>query len=316
MIQKILEKIDASTRILVASHASPDGDALASTLAFFHALRNQGKEVFPLNVDGAPEPYDFLPGADSLHRKLPSDDRFDIGFVLDAGELARVGADIRAVCDDLVNIDHHPYSETFGSINWVDEKASATGAMIYRLIKTAGWEITLPIAVNLYTAVISDTGSFRYSNADPEAFSIGAEMVRLGVDPWNIASGLYENQPPQRLKLLGLCLATLTISTCGRYASVSVTTEMYRQSGGLPEHTDRFVNYPRSIQGVEVAIFFRQVGPDQIKAGFRSKGKIDVGALARKLGGGGHHNAAGAVLSGTLEAVQKAVFQQVEEILG
>jgi len=234
---------------------------------------------------------------------------------LDAGELSRVGIDITAACRELINIDHHPFSETFGVINWVDEKASATGAMVYRLVKTAGWDISLPVAVNIYTAVLSDTGSFRYSNADTEAFNIAGEMVGMGVDPWEIASGIYENQPPERLKLLGQCLPTLYISPCGRYASVSVTLDMYRQAAGKAEHTDRFVNYPRSIQGVEVAIFFRQIDPGQIKVGFRSKGRVDVGSLARALGGGGHHNAAGAVLSGTQESVEQSVYRQVEAML-
>ena len=315
MIQKILEKIGKSQRILIAAHASPDGDALASTLALYHALKEQGKDVTALNFNGAPVPYDFLPGADKLLRNLTPDCHFDLGFVLDAGELSRVSVDVGSFCSELINIDHHPFSEPFGSINWIDEKASATGAMIFRLIEAAGWPVSLPVAVNIYTAILSDTGSFRYSNSDQEAFDIAGRMVGLGVDPWEIASGLYENQPPERLKLLGQCLTTLFISSCGRYAAVSVTGEMYQQTRGLPEHTDRFINYPRSIQGVEVAVFFRQVGPGEIKAGFRSKGRIDVGALARGLGGGGHHNAAGALLSGDLESVQREVFRQIEATL-
>jgi phosphoesterase RecJ-like protein len=163
--------------------------------------------------------------------------------------------------------------------------------------------------------VLSDTGSFRYSNADPEAFRIGAEMVEKGVSPWAIASCLYESQGAERLRLLGRALATLTVSSCGRYASVSVTTPMYAETGTGPEHTDGFVNYPRSIRGVEVALFFRQIGPAAYKIGMRSKGQVDVGALSRHLGGGGHHNAAGAMVEGTFEEVRKTVFERLDQLL-
>ena len=162
---------------------------------------------------------------------------------------------------------------------------------------------------------LSDTGSFRYSNADAEAFRVAGEMIALGVNPWDVAAGLYENQPELRMRLLALALQTLTISSCGRYGSVSVTTEMYNATGARAEHTDGFVNYPRSIHGVEVGLFFRQIGPDQFKVGFRSKGRIDVGAISREFGGGGHHNAAGAQLAGALDSVRSTVFQRVDQLL-
>ncbi|MBW2689365.1 MAG: bifunctional oligoribonuclease/PAP phosphatase NrnA, partial [Deltaproteobacteria bacterium] len=154
-----------------------------------------------------------------------------------------------------------------------------------------------------------------YSNANPEAFQVAGEMVGLGVDPWSIASGLYESQDLHRLRLLALALPTLRTSTCGLYASIAVTLDMYENSGANEEHTDRFINYPRSVRGVEVAIFFRQLTKDRFKVGFRSKGNIDVGALARAMNGGGHHNAAGAEVDGSLESVQEWVFDRVAELL-
>lgn len=315
MIQEILKIIEQGRRFLVASHESPDGDALASTLALVNALREMGKDVVAFNPDGVPEPFSFLPGASMVVRSLANEVPFDAAFVLDAGELRRAGNDLASRCRALVNIDHHPFS-SFGDVQLVDVKASATGALVYRILTARGWPISSDVALCIYTAILSDTGSFRYSNADPEAFDIASRMVSLGVNPWDVASCLYESQPAARLRLLAQALSTLTVSPCGRYASVTVTSEMYQRTGSGPEHTDGFVNYPRSVSGVEVALFFRQVAPAAFKVGFRSKGRIDVGALSRELGGGGHHNAAGAVVEGDLEPVRAAVFARMDELLG
>ena len=311
IIQAILSRIDAARRILVVSHAGPDGDALGSTLGLTLALREMGKEVVAFNVDGVPSPFAFLPGAESLQNQLDMDASFDLGFLLDAGELRRAGIDLRAHCTKLINIDHHPHSETFGVENYIDTEAASTAVLIYRILKHKTHPISLNVAINIYTATLSDTGSFRYSNANQEAFTIAGEMVALGINAWEIASRLYETQPVERLMLLGDALRTLSVSDCGQYASLAVTTEMYNHCNAGVKHTDGFVNYPRSIEGVEVSIFFRQTDPDGFKVGFRSKGNIDVGALARGLGGGGHHNAAGAQVAGTIDGVRAIVFNRL-----
>ncbi|MFA5516300.1 MAG: bifunctional oligoribonuclease/PAP phosphatase NrnA [Desulfuromonadales bacterium] len=313
-IAAILTKIEAGERFLVASHEGPDGDAIASTLALTLALRQMGKDVVAFNKDGVPLSLRFLPGAETIVAELP-EQTFDVGFILDAGELRRAGSGLAERCRDLVNIDHHPHSEPFGSANYVDIAACATGALVYRILQQGQVAISQPVATCVYAAVLADTGSFRYSNANPEAFRIAGEMIEHGVSPWEIASGLYENQEEVRLRLLGRALDTLTLSADGRLGSVAVTTEMLREAGAGPEHTDSFVNYPRAIRGVEVGLFFRQTGPTQVKVGFRSKGKVDVGSLARALGGGGHHNAAGAVIEGTLESVQASVLARLETLL-
>ncbi|KIH76798.1 phosphoesterase RecJ domain-containing protein [Geoalkalibacter ferrihydriticus] len=311
-IRAILEKIEQAGRILVVSHSSPDGDAIASTLALANALREMGRDVVAFNADPVPQPLQFLPGAETMVHDLAGIASFDLGFLLDAGELRRAEAPLDEICRTLINIDHHPYSESFGEINYVDEKASATGALIYRLLKAGGYTISPEVALCIYTAILSDTGSFRYSNADPEAFRIAAEMVEQGaINPWDVAGGLYESQDEKRLRLLALSLATLYVSPCGSFASLTLTDEMMHRTGAGHEHTDGFVNYPRSIRGVEVAILFRQIGPEVYKVGFRSKGRVDVGALARQLGGGGHHNAAGAEVQGSLEDVRGLVFSRL-----
>lgn len=315
MLKAILATIESGQRFLVASHEGPDGDAIASTLALTNALRGIGKEVVAYNRDLVPEGFEFLPAAETMVQDLSGVGSFDAIFVLDAGELRRAGNQLRELSQVLVNIDHHPHSEQFGSIHYVDEEASATGVMIYRILQAGGLQISAAVAQCIYTAILSDTGSFRYSNANLEAFRVAGEMVELGVDPWKIAAGLYESQPEKRLRLLAPVLETLTVSPCGRLASVSVTTDMMTKTGTGPEYTDGFVNYPRSIKGVEVGLFFRQVAPRSFKIGFRSKGAIDVGSLSRELGGGGHHNAAGAVMDGTMEEVRALVFSRLAELL-
>jgi len=314
-IKKIAELIAGAGKILVASHESPDGDAIGSTLALTNALRSVGKQVTAFNLDRVPENFRFLPGAETVVREIATDARFDLGFILDAGELRRAGTFLRDQCHVLVNIDHHPFSEALGPFDLIDTGASATAALICRVLDGCDIPISLEVARCIYTGLLSDTGSFRYSNANPEAFRMAARMVELGVDPWGIASGLYESQDAARLRLLSLALSTLAISSCGRMASVTVTDAMMEAAGANVEHTDGFVNYPRSVRGVEVALFFRQVGPDSYKVGFRSKGDIDVGSLARELGGGGHHNAAGALVEGEIDVIRTTVFQRLEHLL-
>jgi phosphoesterase RecJ-like protein len=314
MIEQILQLVARSQTILVASHESPDGDAIGSTLALAIALREMGKDVVAYNRDRAPLEYTFLPCYDTVVNERDESLTFDAGFVLDAGDLNRAGSWIRESCKTLVNIDHHPYSQDFGDIYYVDTQACATGVLIYRLLRAAGHCISADVATCIYTAILSDTGSFRYSNANPEAFQVAGELVGFGVDPWSIASGLYESQDEVRLRLLALALPTLRVSSCTLYASVAVTLDMYAATGATANDTDRFINYPRSIRGVEVAIFFRQLSKDCFKVGFRSKGNVDVGALARAMGGGGHHNAAGATVDGTLESVQDWVYKRVAQL--
>jgi len=315
MIREILRIIDSNKRFLVASHEGPDGDAMASTLALTNALRELGKEVVAFNKDSVPVDFTFLPGSETIVNSLDDNESFDVGFVLDAGELRRAGAHLREKCRTLINIDHHPFSENFGDVYFVDEKASATGALIYRILKEMGYRFSPEVALCIYTAILSDTGSFRYSNADPEAFNVAAEMVSVGVSPWDVASGLYESQDEKRLRLLATVLDTLTVSPCRRYASVTATLSMMERTGTGPEYTDGFINYPRSVRDVEVALFFREVSPGNYKVGFRSKGKLDVGAIARELGGGGHHNASGAMVQGELDAVRNSVFSRLDSLL-
>lgn len=316
MLDKVLQEIHHNNTFLITTHESPDGDAVGSCLALANFLRKLGKEVTVHLCDALPDIYAFLPLADTIVHTIPGS-FYDICFVLDVGEFRRAGKHINSFrgVGGYINIDHHLKCENLNAINYIDHEACATGALIYRIIKAGGHEIDYDTALCIYTAVITDTGSFRYSNANPEAFAIAGEMVANGVNPWDLAEKLYESQPKERLELLSLALSTLSISPRGDFASITVTLDMYDKSGATAELTDGFINYPRSIRGVEVALFFREIKPGEFKVGFRSKGKVDVSSLAAAFGGGGHHNAAGCNVSSTLDETKQQIFNHLEKVL-
>jgi phosphoesterase RecJ-like protein len=314
ILQQIAELIAHNRSFLVLAHEGPDGDAIGSTLGLAQALRENGKDVVAYNVDGLPQSMDFLPGCEALVSEIPADQRFDVAFVLDAGDLGRIGLPAADLCETLVNIDHHPFSD-FGDICYLDTSASATAVLIYRLLKVCDFPVSLATAKSLYLGLLADTGSFRYSSANREAFSVASDLVACGVDPWEVASTLYESYPSERMRLLGYVLPTLEISECGHYASVSMKLQDLSAAGACEEHADGFVNYARAIRGVEVALFFSQVEDRLFKVSFRSRGAVDVGTLARELGGGGHHNAAGARLQGDLAMVKAKVYRHIDQLL-
>ncbi len=314
ILQQIRQQIQNNHSFLVVAHENPDGDAIGSTLGLALALRDIGKDVTAFNVDGVPDIMGFIPENDFLVNGVPTDKVFDVCFVLDSGDLRRAGIDVKAIAQTVINVDHHPHSD-FGDICYLDTEASATAVMIYRILEACEYDISTSVAKCLYLGILSDTGSFRYSSANPEAFDVSSKLVERGVDPWEMACSLYESYPPERMKLLSLVLPSLDISPCGRYASMAMTLEDLRQSGATSEHADGFVNYPRAIRGVEVALFFNQKDAQTFKVSFRSRGTVDVGTLSRELGGGGHHNAAGATLSGSLKTTRRTVYSLLDKLL-
>lgn len=316
IVTAIAEVIRTNNSFLVTSHEGPDGDAIGSSLALASFLRKIGKDVCVYLQDSVPDLYAFLPGAGKVVTTIP-EQHFDVAVVLDIGERRRTG---EAFCSSArystcINIDHHLGCENFGDFNLIDSSAAATGVLIYRIINACGYSMDLDTAYCLYVALVTDTGSFRYSNSNREAFTMAGELVEQGVNAWDVTEKVYENQPRKRLELLARCLSTLELLKEGLAASVTVTLDMYSETGADAELTDGFVNYPRSIRGVEVAIFFRQMDEAKYKIGFRSKGKINVAAFAARLGGGGHHNAAGCTVEGTLSEVKQRVYTILDETL-
>ncbi|MDT8317643.1 MAG: bifunctional oligoribonuclease/PAP phosphatase NrnA [bacterium] len=313
-LDQVVDFIQKNKRFLVASHLNPDGDAIGSTLALAMALMKMGKNVVAYNGNCVPYQYKHLPGADLIVNTIVSESRFDAVFVLDCSEPQRVGPDFKRSLStkEWINIDHHLSNETFTDLSYIDTTACSTGYLVYNLIKRLPLEIERDIAENIYTTIVTDTGSFRYSNSNIEAFAAASELVALGVSPWDVANKIYESQPIERVKLLSFVLETLEHSTTGAVASIVVTKDMMDRAGIGHEATDGFVNYPRSIEGVEVAFLVREIGEKRYKISYRSKGKVNVAAVAEEFGGGGHRNAAGCVMEGELSDVRNRASEALE----
>jgi len=313
---EIASALRSNDSFLLSVHINPDGDALGSQLALLFALRKIGKRVAAHNLDPVPETYRFLPGAGEITSggTLPSGP-FDALVVLDA-EPSRTGLfDGNYPARTLINIDHHVTNPLIWPLTWLDTNASATGEMVYHLIRELGVAIERDIALCLYTSIFTDTGSFRYTNTTPAAMRIAAELIASGADPWQVTENVYESFTMGRLKLLGHVLAAMERSADGMIAWVIITDELYRITGTTAEDTDNLINFVRSVKGVEVAVLFRQTGPREYKLSLRSKGRVDVSGIAKSLGGGGHANASGCVMEGTIEEVRTLLIQKVSDAI-
>jgi phosphoesterase RecJ-like protein len=299
--------------VLLSVHKNPDGDALGSQLALLLALERAGKTVRAHNLDPVPFIYRFLPGSERITSGRDVAGSFDAFVVLDA-DPPRTGLFNGSYpAKTLINIDHHITNSREWADTWLEPEATATGEMIFRLITRLGVDIDRDIALCLFTAIFTDTGSFRYSNTTAESMRIAARLIELGANPWIVTKNVYESFAFQRIRLLGLTLSGIERSQDGRTAWVVVTEDLYRRTGTSAEDTDNFVNFVRSVMGVEVAVLFRQTGPEQFKISLRSKGKIDLSSLAQSLGGGGHKNAAGGVIDGPFPVVRDRVLQAVQQ---
>ena len=317
MEARIVEEIKRNKAFLIASHINPEGDAIGSALALAISLKNIGKEVTVFNQDPIPRNLQFLPMSSEIIHEIDGTLSFDAAFVLDCGDLDRVGKEIEKIrkIRKIINIDHHMTNSGFGDLRLVDSQSSSTAELIYAVIKDIPIEITYEIALNIYTAILTDTGAFCNSNTTEGTFHIASEMVRIGVNPANVAEKIYQEMPVSRLKLLGLVLNTLEILGNGRIAFVAVTLSMLRKTGATPELTEDMINYPRSILGVKVAVLFREVSRNYYKISFRSNKDIDVADIAREFGGGGHPNASGGNVGGSLLEVKGKVFEAVSKRL-
>ncbi len=312
--QQACQVVTDANSILLVTHRNPDGDGIGSQIGLYHALKAAGKQVLMHNLDGVPRIYHFLDGAEKVTsgRNFPPAEDVDLMISLDCGNRHRLG-----LPDDLfdhlplLNIDHHASNIGFGTINLLDPHACATGALVLELIRRLDLPVSAASANGLYVAIMTDTGSFRHANTTAAVFRMTAELVEAGAKPWPIAMSVYESNVPGRLQLLSDCLNTMEVRDGGRSAWLHVHQGMYGRTGTDMEDTEGFVEYARSIQDIEVAIFIRPGNDGSWKASLRSKSSIDIGHLAESLGGGGHRFAAGCTLHGKLpdilEQMQKAV---------
>lgn len=309
----IADAIRRSENTMICGHIMPDGDSLGSVLALGLSLEAMGKKVVMAGPDPIPAIYGFLPGVDRFQTGAPPEGIFDTLIVLDCSVPERLGKDYQELLKKetvIINIDHHAGPGIPGAYSYIDTSAAAVGEIIFDLLKLMQVSISAEAAINLYTAIITDTGSFQYDNVTPDTHRRIAELLELGVPVMQINTALHEENPVEALILLKEALHTLTLSPCGKVCWMTVTQEMLQNTGALDEHTEGLVNYCRSIKGVEVGLLFREISVETYKVSLRSKNNVNVNMLAAKFGGGGHPKAAGCVLKGSLRDVQEKVTRE------
>lgn len=317
MLQEIIEQIERNKVFLITAHIRLDGDALGSELALYHLLRSLGKDVVVYNQDRIPENYRFLPGSEVIINTFDDPDRYDAAFILDCSEMERVGekaGDIMKV-KRLLNIDHHISNEGFCHSSYIDPAASSTGELLYRLATAMSVEISREMATNLYAAILTDSGGFRYSSTTKETLVAAGNLVGCGADPQWISEHIYESNPLVKMQLLGKALETMRFDLDGRVGSMVVFQQTLDKLGAKLEHTENFVDIPRTIQGVDVAIFYSEMGEGLFKLSLRSKDRVNVEQVARVFGGGGHMNAAACRVEGDFPEVHRRVLDAVRSVL-
>ncbi len=312
MLSQVIELIENHQRFAVTSHIRPDGDALGSSLALLWILRGLGKDAEVIMCDGVPHSYEKLPGSDQVRVVADLDREYDAVFVIECSDVTRPG--LPQLKDQfVVNIDHHSTTAMFGQVNWIDSTAAAVGEMIYNLAKAIGARITPEMASCVYAAVLTDTGSFHFSNTTERTFKIASELVKHGAQPARLSQAIFYCHPYSKVKLIGSVLSTLQRDESGHIAWIRMTTEAMLEAGATEEDTDGIINYPLTIGDVEAAAFFRELPNDLIRTSLRSKNRVNVARVAEQFGGGGHANAAGFTIAAKFDELSREVIEKLRE---
>jgi phosphoesterase RecJ-like protein len=317
-MREVAERLERARRVAIFSHVDPDGDAAGSALGLAHVLRDSGRDARVFLPGGAPDLYRFLPGADGVEADpdgVPADR--DLLVVVDATSPSRLAGLEGALGSGppVVNVDHHGDNTRFGAAHWVDPGACATALMVYEWARAAGLSVSPAAATCLYAGIVTDTGRFTFSNTDARCLAAAAALAALGASPHEIAVSVYDRASPASVRLLAAVLSTLDLRAGGRIASVHVTRAMLEETGARAEDSDGFSTYPRSIDGVQVGLFFRETEEGAVKVSFRSNGGVRIDGVAGRFQGGGHPSASGARVPGPLSTAKEAVVRAVEEHL-
>ncbi|MBW2517119.1 MAG: bifunctional oligoribonuclease/PAP phosphatase NrnA [Deltaproteobacteria bacterium] len=323
-MEQILQLIKSRERILVASHAEPDGDCLGSLVALGLALNKLDKTITLFNSSAIPAVYRFLPGVEGIVRQIKEAEEYDLAIVLDCGDIARVGEDSSVVeqIPIVVNIDHHVSNTGFGDLQLIDTDACATAEIIYRLIKALEIPFDKAIATAIYLGILTDTGSFRFSNTNPAAFAISKSMIDIGVEPYTVAQRVFGTYSLGRIKLLNLALNSIEISENGKLSLMTISRSMLNSTGTSTEDIDGLINYARRIEDVRVAALIHEIkngagkftNMNRYHVSLRSDSSVDVAKIANKFGGGGHTSAAGFQIESTLVALKEKIIQLADNL--
>jgi bifunctional oligoribonuclease and PAP phosphatase NrnA len=312
MLSQVVELIESKRRFAITSHVRPDGDSLGSSLGLCWLLRALDKDVEVIMRDPVPHAYQQLPGAREVRVTPAVDEKYDAVFVIECSDITRPGL-IDLEKQLVVNIDHHSTTALFGKINWIDSTASAVGEMIYNLCKATGVRVTKEIAECVYTALITDTGSFHYSNTTERTFKVASELMKTGLKPAKTAEAVFASYPWSRIQLMGAVLSTARRDSTGRVAFLRHSLEMQHTASASDEDADGFVNYPLTVEEVEAVAMLKECEPGVYRTSLRSKGEVNVAKVAEKFGGGGHRNAAGCTVRGTWEEAEEKLMGLLQD---
>lgn len=318
-LEAMVAAIKQADNILILTHIHPDGDALGSQLGLGDVLRGLGKQVCLYGEVEVSHLYDFLPGAAEITVGLPELGAFDCAIALDCGDAHRLGKEMAALLTvkPFLVIDHHAGHQDFGDLRWIDPDRASTGEMVYDLAVALGAEVSPAAAYCFYAAVVSDTGSFKYSSTSADTFRVARELILKGVKPAAVASKLFDNYTMPRLRLFQRVLESLQLQADGRIAMISAPRRLFDETGAATQDTEGFINYPRALSSVKVAVFLKEAEAGMVSVSMRSKGSsCDVSLVAAKFGGGGHRNAAGFKrLDTTIEQLSAELLRELEIVV-
>ncbi len=317
-MNQIINHLRKSKHIFLATHINPDGDAVGSLIAMGLGLEALNKDVTLYNENFLPAVYRFLPSTHRIVHHAGAIDAYDTAIILDCGNLKRIGRLYSAIArvPVIINIDHHVTNTGFGGLKFIDTSASATAEIVYRLIRKMGLAISRDMATSIYTGILTDTGSFRFSNTSRAAFDICSEMMGLGVDPHDVAQHVYGTYSLGRIKLLNLAIDSIELSKNGKLSVMTLFQSMLEETGTHSEDIDGFIHYAKRIEDVKLAVLIQELSGNKDKrstsryhVSLRSDGTIDVSEIAASFGGGGHFNAAGFNINSGIADLKKQIFE-------
>ncbi|OLS01764.1 DHH family phosphoesterase [Tissierella creatinophila] len=314
---KAIDLIKESSNIFIASHINPDGDNIGSSLALALALKKINKNIVVLKSDIIPIDFTFLPGINLIKEYDDKLDDIDLFITLDCGDINRLGQNkiLFENAKKTINIDHHISNTNFGDINIVDSKVTATGELIYYFIKQMEIEIDKDIATNIYTAISTDTGSFKYESVSSDTHRIIADLLDIGIDKSDININLYENMSFTRMKLFIKSLTTLETFNNGKIAVIEVTQEMLKETGASLEDSEGIVSFIKKLSTVEAACILKELEKEDIKISLRTKKYLDASYICNKFDGGGHKRAAGCTIYKGIKEAKELIVKSIQEAM-
>jgi phosphoesterase RecJ-like protein len=314
----IIESFQNATNVLVTAHEDPDGDSLGSQLVMYDFLRSLGKNAAIRNQGRIPTRYANIDGVENVRTDSAGLDFIpDLALVLDSTTLERTGKvkDLIPSGCRIINIDHHPGNSLYGDINLVNEGASSVAEVVYGILKQAAFVFTRQAAEWLYTAILTDTGRFHFSSTTPESLRICAEMIEAGVNPREITDMIYFSKTPQQMQVIGEVILKAEMALDGRLCALTLSKEMLEKRGLDFTDFEGIVDYSMYLSSVTIGALFKSVSGDATRVSLRSRSAFDVSEIARRFGGGGHTNAAGATIELPLDEAKDALYRIAEEML-